>query len=302
MFRSREVLKSAQERDMLHVVDVAAERAVPVAGPTPVVADPDAAVPSSHPVEPPTSVPVSTFDAMMARCVRTTWAPDTQAMLFLKGSHQTEGTEEFRTLRSRLYQLREAGDLKTILVTSSLPGEGKTFVASNLAQVLALQPRCKVLLIDADMRSSRLHLVLGAKSTPGLAEYALGETDDEFGIIQNGADKNLFFIPAGRAVPGPTELVADSRLKSLIERLEPLFDWIILDSPATAPVSDSALLANYSDGVLMVVRSNSTPYDVVRKAREKFREEQLIGVVLNGIDSKTLEQNPYPQPASQQVA
>jgi Mrp family chromosome partitioning ATPase len=84
-------------------------------------------------------------------------------------------------------------------------------------------------------------------------------------------------------VSSPAELVANGRLKFLLNRIEPLFDWIIIDSPPAVPVSDAGLLANYCDGVLMVVRSNATPFDIARKARQEFREDHVVGVVLNGI-------------------
>jgi len=95
--------------------------------------------------------------------------------------------------------------------------------------------------------------------------------------------ENLFFIPSGRPVSGQSEIVSNGGLKGLLDRLAPLFDWTIVDSPAALPVSDAGLIASVCDGVLMVVRSDSTPFDVVRKARARFREECLLGVVLNGI-------------------
>ena len=94
--------------------------------------------------------------------------------------------------------------------------------------------------------------------------------------------ENLFFLPAGRVVSGAPELLANGRLKLLLQRVEPLFDWIILDSPPVIPVADSTLLANFCDGILMVVRSNVTPADLARKAREEFQDKLLLGVVLNG--------------------
>jgi protein-tyrosine kinase len=99
--------------------------------------------------------------------------------------------------------------------------------------------------------------------------------------------ENLFFIPSGRTIGNPAELVANGRMKFLLNRVEPLFDWIIIDSPPAVPVSDAALLANYCDGVLMVVRSNATPYDAARKARQEFRDKHLVGVVLNGISTES---------------
>ena len=202
-------------------------------------------------------------------------------MLFYN-SEQGPGTEEFRTLRSRLYQMREKHPLKKVLVTSSLPKEGKSFVAANLAQALAWQQGRRVLLIDGDLRASRLHLALGSLLTPGLSEY-LQSGADEFAIMQRGAMENLFFIPAGRSSSNPAELVANGRLKILLSRAETLFDWIIVDSPPAVPVSDAGLMANHCDGVLLVVRSNATPSDLARKARAEFADNLLLGVVLNGV-------------------
>jgi protein-tyrosine kinase len=224
------------------------------------------------------------FDALLARCPQGSWRPDPKTMLFFNGDEQAYGTEEFRTLRSRLYQMREKQGLRKLLISSSLPKEGKSFVAANLAQVIVRQQGRRVLLIDADLRGPQLHNNVGTTSTPGLAEYLRGE-NAEFGVMQRGPMENLFFIPSGKAMTNPGELVANGRLKFLLSRVEPLFDWIIIDSPPAVPVSDAALLANYCDGVLMVVRSNATPFDIARKARQEFAGKNLVGVVLNGIEA-----------------
>src|SRR5579862_5938638 len=100
--------------------------------------------------------------------------------------------------------------------------------------------------------------------------------------MQRGPMENLFFVPSGTGIEDPSELVGNGRLKMLLQRVEPLFDWIIIDSPPTMPVSDATVLAKACDGVLLVVRSNSTPSDVARKARMEFPDEVLVGVVLNG--------------------
>lgn len=236
--------------------------------------------------------PGLTFETLIARCQPSSWTPDKKTMLFFNAEEHVPGTEEFRTLRSRLYQIREKQKLKKVLVTSSLPKEGKSFVAANLSQALARQEGRRVLLIDADLRGARLHLALGTSAQPGLAEYLLGESD-EFGIIQRGAMENLFFVPSGRAVSSPAELVANGKLRMLLERVESIFDWIIIDSPPAVPVSDASLLANFCDGVLMVVRSSATPFDAAQKARLEFRDHHLIGVVLNGIDAGSSDYNRY---------
>src|SRR5256886_4585670 len=234
-----------------------------------------------------------TFDTLLARCAQARWSPDSKTMLFFNSDdEQGYGMEEFRTLRSRLYQMREKQSLKKVLVTSSLPKEGKSFVAANLAQVMVRQQGRRALLIDGDLRGPRLHQVLGTASSPGLSEYLLGEVD-EFGAIQRGPMDNLFFIPSGRTGSSPAVLVAHGRLKFLLTRVEPLFDWIIIDSPPAVPVSDAGLLANYCDGVVMVVRSNATPSDIARKARQEFKDKHLIGVVLNGIEAGSSPYNQY---------
>jgi protein-tyrosine kinase len=232
------------------------------------------------------------LDALLARCPQVEWQPDPKTMLFFNGDDNARGTEEFRTLRSRLYHTREKMTLKKILVTSALPKEGKSFTSSNLAQVLVRQHGRRVLLIDADLRAPRLHLMLGTASSPGLSDYLQG-TSDEFAIMQRGPMENLFFIPSGNQISDAAELVANGKLKNLLQKVEPLFDWIIIDSPPAVPVSDASILSKSCDGVVMVVRSNATPIDMARRAREEFPEEALVGVVLNCTDGETTPYSRY---------
>jgi protein-tyrosine kinase len=213
-------------------------------------------------------------------------------MLFFNGNESARGTEEFRTLRSRLYHARESMTLKKILVTSALPKEGKSFTSANLAQVLVRQHGRRVLLIDADLRAPRLHLMLGTTPAPGLSDYLLG-SGDEFSIMQRGPMENLFFIPSGNQISDAAELVANGKLKVLLQRVEALFDWIVIDSPPAVPVSDASVLAKVCDGVVMVVRSNATPIDMARRAREEFPDQVLVGVVLNGTDTETTPYSRY---------
>jgi protein-tyrosine kinase len=221
------------------------------------------------------------LESLLARSVPAQWNPDPATMLFANGNDGVPGTEEYRTLRSRLYHLREKMTLKKVLVTSALPKEGKSFTAANLAQVMARQHGRRVLLIDGDLRGPRLHLMLGTTAGPGLSDYLQGKSD-EFSIMQRGQMENLFFIPSGSGIEDPAELVGNGRMKLLMQRVESLFDWIIVDSPPAVLVSDASVLAKACDGVLMVVRSNSTPADVARRARQEFPEQVLVGVVLNG--------------------
>ena len=246
----------------------------------------------------PTFASPFSLDALLARCAPQKWSPDEKTMLFFNGDDNARGTEEFRTLRSRLYHAREKMPLKKVLVTSALPKEGKSFTAANLAQVLVRQHGRRVLLMDADLRGPRLHMMLGTTSAPGLADYLQGGCD-EFSIMQRGPMENLFFVPSGQEISDPAELVANGRLKFLLQRVEALFDWIIIDSPPAVPVSDASVLAKACDGVLMVVRSNTTPVDMARRARQEFPDDALVGVVLNGISADAMPYTRYYYDANQ---
>lgn len=225
------------------------------------------------------------FDDLIARCARPHWHPDPNVNVFMSSELSVHGAEQFRTLRSRLYQLRGTQPLKTILITSSLPADGKTFLANNLAQAFVQQPDRRVLMIDADLRRSRLHVPLGAPDSPGLTEYLRGEAD-EMAIIQHGQEGNLFFISGGTDVPDPSELLSNGRLKQLLDRLTPVFDWVIMDSPPCLPVADASVLADNCDGVLLVVRAGSTPAEAAQRASQELQGRNILGVVLNAVDKK----------------
>ena len=230
-------------------------------------------------------------ESLLACSRETRWTPDPKTMLFFGNDEHAPGIEEFRTLRSRLYQAREKTGLSKLLVTSALPKEGKSFTAANLAQVIVRQHGRRAVLVDADLRNPQLHNLLGAEYGPGVSEYLRSEAD-ELSIIQRGPMENLFFIPAGRSSANPAELLSNGRMKSLLHRLETVFDWIIIDSAPAVPVADAAILAKDCDGVLLVVRSNSTPVDAARRARNEFAGHNVVGVVLNGI---TADLSPYMQ-------
>jgi len=291
MSRIHEALKKAeQERATVQGGVPSNFTSAPVAE-VPVYEEGVATTPSPNLGMPEFGGPLS-LETLLSRCSQPEWKPDLQTMLFMNGSDGARGTEEYRTLRSRLYHVREKMTLKKLLVTSALPKEGKSFTSANLAQVMVRQHGRRALLIDADLRGPRLHQMLGAPAGPGLAEYLTGKAD-EVSVMQRGPMEGLFFIPSGEGIENPAELVASGKLKVLLQRLEPLFDWIIIDSPPVIPVSDASVLSKVCDGVLMVVRSNSTPSDVARKARMEFPDQMLIGVVLNGTNHETAQYERY---------
>jgi capsular exopolysaccharide synthesis family protein len=223
------------------------------------------------------------LDALLRSCARPRWKlHQDYGVLFNKDSLDL-CAEKFRSLRACLNRLRERNHLRTLLVTSSVEGEGKSFVSLNLARVIARQHERQALLIDADLRAPRLHVALGAPSSPGLSEYLLGRAD-ESSIIQMGTTENLFFIPAGGPVSNPAELLASERAKGLLERLSPVVDWVIVDAPPLLLASDAALLAAVCDGTILVVGAGTTPSNVAQMACQELKDSNLLGIVLNGAE------------------
>jgi capsular exopolysaccharide synthesis family protein len=232
------------------------------------------------------------YEDLIARCAHPQWHPDPGENVFLKIESTSHEAEQFRTLRSRLYQLRANQPLQTLLVTSSLPAEGKTFMTNNLAQSFVMKQDCRVLLIDADLRRSRLHVPLGAPVAPGLTDYLRGAAN-EFAVIQHGRKGGLCLISGGNQVADPSELLSNGRVKSLIDRMKHIFDWIIVDSPPCLPVADASGLADICDGVLLVVRAGSTPAEVAQKTCKQLESKNVIGVVLNAVEKKHSASNYY---------
>lgn len=233
----------------------------------------------------PSAASLLDMERALASCPRSEWKPDTDTMLFFAPQEDRPGMEQFRTLRSRLHHARrDRTNLKKLLVSSALPQEGKSTVAANLAQVIVYHHGPRVLLIDADLRAPYLHKQLGAAQAPGLTEYLRGDCD-ELSVVQHGPLDNLYFISAGAAIANPAEQIANARIKTLLERLEPLFDWIIIDSSPAAVVSDASVLATHCDGVLLVVRSGATPAEIAKQACNEFHESKLLGVVLNAANN-----------------
>jgi protein-tyrosine kinase len=288
MSRIHEALQKADQERAVHRSEKATTESANQDASTPAHEDPPAPVNIlSSPVvihsKPETVPAVLKFDELRTRCARPRWHIDPNLVVFHDAGPSGLGTEQFRTLRSRLYRLRENLTIRTLLVTSAVPAEGKTFVATNLAQAIARQKDRRVLLIDADLRSPRIHTLLGAPSTPGLAEYLQGEAN-ELDLIQCGGKEDLYFIPAGKQVTHASELILNGRLQKLLERLAPLFDWVILDSPPALPVADASILAGLCEGVLLVVRAGRTPSITVQKACQELQGTNIVGVALNGME------------------
>jgi protein-tyrosine kinase len=210
--------------------------------------------------------------------------------------------EQFRGLRSKLTEARQEAAIKSILISSGMPSEGKSFVTMNLAVSLAREGVNRVLLIDGDLRRPTLHTLLGTTNTPGLSDYLAGKADASAilqqppkGQLNNPAIahvfENLSFIPSGESGESSSELAANGRMQGLLATLTPHFDWILIDSPPVLAVTDAVDLARSCDAVLLVAREARTPYKVAQRAQAAFKQSRLLGVVLNA--AKHLQKNGY---------
>jgi len=213
------------------------------------------------------------------------WTPDTTklASAIPERDMRMVGVEQYRTLRSKLFALREKKPLKTVLITSSVPHEGKTFTSANLAQVTAQAYNTRVLLIGGDLRNPGLHQVLGTDNDRGLSNYLRGECEED-AIIQRSEEQNLYFMPSGPVATDAAELLTNGRLATLMEKVKGRFDWIFIDSPPLLPLTDALMIAKFCDGVMMVIRSGMVNADQAKKALSELRGRPLLGIVLNGID------------------
>ncbi len=199
---------------------------------------------------------------------------------------QTSFSESIRTIRSGVMLSSLDSPRKIVVITSSIPEEGKTTVAINLA--FALGQVKKTLLIDADMRRPRIGKVLGGKSSAtllGLSQLVSGEAAIDK-CIYPVADTNLHVLPAGRIPPNPLELLASHRFAEVIEELGKLFEVILIDSPPTQLVSDALVLSTVATEVVYVVKADDTPYPLARVGIKRLRRVNapVVGVVLNQLD------------------
>jgi capsular exopolysaccharide synthesis family protein len=191
--------------------------------------------------------------------------------------------EAFRTLRTAVLFSTPGHAPKLILVTSATASEGKTVNCLNLAAALA-ESGSRVLLIDVDLRHPSCHRGLGVENAVGLSNYLAGQKPLE-DIVQRLDSPKLTFVPAGPTPPNPAELVGSKRMSDLIQLARRDFDFVLLDSPPVTPVSDALVLSRASDGVVLVVKGQDTPKDLVRRARDQLvmAGANLLGTVVNNV-------------------
>jgi capsular exopolysaccharide synthesis family protein len=194
-------------------------------------------------------------------------------------------SEAYRNLRTSILLSSGSGHPpKSLVVTSSQPGEGKTTTTVNLAIILA-QTGGKVILLDCDMRNPRTHRVLNLENVGGMSAFLSGNSDMS-SLIQQTDIPNLFAITAGRVPPNPAELLSSTRMKQGLLLLGEYFDHILIDTPPVLSVTDARILGTMADGVVLVIKGGATPKEAVRRTKRLLQEvhAHLIGTLLNNVD------------------
>jgi len=195
-------------------------------------------------------------------------------------------TEQYRTVRTNIQFASIDQELKTIMITSASPDEGKSMTAANLATVYAHQEK-KVLLIDADLRKATVHTTFRLDNFRGLSKWLVGGSDLRENI-QKSRIEHLDVITSGPIPPNPSELLGSRKMKELIEQVKEMYDVVIFDTPPILAVTDAQILANYLDGTILVIRSKQTEFEAAIKAKEALEHttSKLLGTILNDCEKK----------------
>ena len=206
--------------------------------------------------------------------------------LLTQFASQSRRAESFRQLRTNLQFANVSRRAKTVVVTSSLPGEGKSTTATNMAIAIS-QAGQSVCLVDADLRRPMVSDYLGLDSNAGLTTALLGAADVN-DLLQNWGEDQLFVLTSGQIPPNPSELLGSDEMKDLVSRLEQAFDTVIIDAPPLLPVTDAAVMSQYVGGVVLVVGTTKVKHHDLQKSLSALAmvKSNLLGVVLNFLPGK----------------
>lgn len=284
MSRVDEARRRVERRDAAHHAPLEARRDLAI--------EPDQSVLENYPrerrpAERPTPVPPPrAISAPRAASSRPLRALDAALDGKLVGGRETPpmAVEQYRRLASSLHQLQTEVGLKTLMVTSALPREGKTLTVTNLALTLSESYRKRVLLIDADLRRPSLHEVFGLPKTSGLSEALRSG----IGPHMLELSQLLSILPAGEPEADPLGALTSDRMGALLEECAAAFDWVLLDAPPVGLMPDGNVLARLTKAVVFVIAAGSTPYKLIERAVAEVGREHIVGTVLNRVDEQQL--------------
>jgi exopolysaccharide/PEP-CTERM locus tyrosine autokinase len=214
--------------------------------------------------------------------------------LVVSSAPDSMDAENFKILRTQILFPKDGKRPRTILITSSFPGEGKTFVAANLAVSIAQSIDEYVLLMDCDLRRPKAHNMLGLSNTEGLHEYLTGKKDLSDLLIRTRFEK-LSLLSAGSPSPNPSELLLSTRMKDLFKQVKGRNQdrFIIIDAPPTQITAEAAVLANYTEGIIFVVMAGKSPRATIQRNIEDLGKAKIMGIVFNGYSKSYKFYNKY---------
>lgn len=232
-------------------------------------------------------------EVRLQECSRVELGNGDAARLVL-GQHETAhaALEAYRGLRTKLMRVQSETGLRSIAITSSLPNEGKTLTAMNLALCYAQLPDQRVLVIDADLRTKGLTQMVGQADKMGLAEALTGQTTPDRAILATNND-NLFVLPAGSITKPAAEHFTGASWGELLGWCSESFKVIIVDTPPVRPLADFDLISTACDRIVMVVRAYHTDRELLHKTTSALDARKILGVVLNGTEMRTKEYRGY---------
>jgi capsular exopolysaccharide synthesis family protein len=195
------------------------------------------------------------------------------------GAEESLGAEKFRFLAVRLRQMRQSRPLKKILITSTIPQEGKSTVAANLACTLARRKQHKTLLLEGDLRRPTAADKFGLGRLTGLCDWLSGQVENI--NLYRLESLGFWILPAGSAPENPLELMQSGKMANLMLQLEAWFDWIVIDSPPVLPLADASIWSRMADGILLVTRRGITEKKQLQRGLEAIERSKLLGALVN---------------------
>lgn len=190
--------------------------------------------------------------------------------------------EQYRKLAATLHHAQEERHIQVIMTISSLPGEGKSLTAVNLALTLSGSYERRVLLVDADLRRPTVQRMFNLPTIHGLTDGLKAATDTPMPLLT--VAERLVVLPAGRPDPDPLSGLTSERVRRLIVQAREAFDWVIIDTPPVTLLPDANLLTSCADGALLVVRSSKAPFSLVKRTVDTIGHDNILGVVMNAVD------------------
>jgi protein-tyrosine kinase len=195
--------------------------------------------------------------------------------------------EQYGRVAATLHHTQRQQNTRLVMVTSAVPGEGKTLTAANVALTLSLSYGRRVLLVDADLRNPTLHEVFQVANAKGLLDGLQAGSEEPMSLIE--VSSTLSVLPAGRSTVDPMSLLISERMRQMLREASEAFDWVIVDTPPIGMVPDAHVLADIVPAAVFVIKAASTPHDLIAAAVTALGRERILGVVLNCVgDSEVI--------------